>query len=376
VKKIIIFILGIIILCTIPLYAQNFDYSKSYLFKMPSIELKGKDYEGKIEQYKVSLTEIDNSTFTIIPVVEYGEWVKSISDPRVRGWVGKIGDNNGVKISGLIIGEYSYAILELTGKLLSKDMMKGTGNIRIGFGHPGETPYVSRSEWCLEPEDTAKPLKISKKVTYHGPPLPPPEKMSTYSPEEKAKFPPIDEYGIKSMARRESDFRERLINKASGKRKMYYKNISTELTWEEIKYTPGILLLIDHLATLAEADQRPIAKGYIDDKSWDFFGDIPYVELQKVPPLFLILRCLDKMKETDIEGLKKESLRFKEMFDAYNTIPKEKLSTLTLEEFILKVSENLPEDFRKDYYHHSPKLQNYVTSSDDANLKKLYPFRK
>jgi hypothetical protein len=41
-------------------------------------------------------------------------------------------------------------------------------------------------------------------------------------------------------------------------------------------------------------------------------------------------------------------------------------------EFIIKISEQLPEAFRQTYLSQSPKLQQYVAASGDERLKELY----
>ncbi|MGA1790161.1 MAG: hypothetical protein ACMUIM_01640 [bacterium] len=346
-----------ILLIASPLKAQELDYGKSYLFKLPKLQLRGFDYESEIRSYQVKLSKIDNKTFMIIPVEKVDKWFESREKPYVRGWLGEKNTHNDVEISGMwTIGE-GYAVMELNGNFVEKDALKGNAIMRVGVDASGETPSVYRSDWCLEPEDTKKPIDISNKITYHGPPaktLP----VTVPSSEEKAKRPPIDDLGIKSLARNKPKLRERFYRASEKNLKLraYYDKLLSELTWDEIKYTPGILLLVDHLSTLEEVDQKRIANSYVRDGSVNFFDEISYKELQRTPPLFLILKCIDHMKESDIEGLQEESSRFLKMLDAYKEIPNEELSDLTLTEFIIKISESLPIAFRKSYYKQSLKL--------------------
>ncbi len=146
------------------------------------------------------------------------------------------------------------------------------------------TPYVYKFEWALEPADTKKPVKLSHRVTYHGP-FVPTIKAETSTPEERAKRPITSDGQIKSLAK-ETDSRERFYKRfpKGSKDKKYYDKLLSELTWDEIKYTPGILLLIDHLATLEKPDQKRIANMYVKDGSVNFFGDTPYEELRRTPP--------------------------------------------------------------------------------------------
>ena len=139
-----------------------------------------------------------------------------------------------------------------------------------------------------------------------------------------------------------------------------------------MRYAPGILLLIDHLASLEKGDQKRIADAYVHAGSVDFFGDTPYEEIQKVPPLFLILRCLDKMNEEDIQGLIESSPRFQIMMLAYESSSPGELTDLSLLEFVIAISKNLPADFRKEYYQQSQKLRNYVRDSESSFLIDLY----
>jgi hypothetical protein len=61
------------------------------------------------------------------------------------------------------------------------------------------------------------------------------------------------------------------------------------------------------------------------------------------------------------------------MLEAYRTIPPEEREGLSVEEFIVILSEYLPEEVRRNYYDQSPKLQQYVRSSEDERLRELYP---
>ena len=92
--------------------------------------------------------------------------------------------------------------------------------------------------------------------------------------------------------------------------------------------------------------------------------------------LGLRLGEMDGDSEGDIEGLKEVSPRFREMIDAYKEIPHQELVTLTVAELLKRISENLSDEFRRQYYQQSPKLRNYVQSSKDDNLLELYPFKK
>jgi len=126
---------------------------------------------------------------------------------------------------------------------------------------------------------------------------------------------------------------------------------------------------------LEEIDQKRIAEAYVEDGSVNFFKGITYEEIQRTPPLFLILKCSDKMKKKDIGGLKNESERFETMFAEYRELPKEDLPEMLLPEFVITVSEALTEGQRKAYYSQSQKLRDYVFGSKNETLKSLYSFK-
>jgi hypothetical protein len=319
----------------------------------------------------VKVSFIDESGFLLVPVREGEWWVHSLQE-RKRGWVGTIDANGVVEISGVMGTHVSYTIMELTGTFVNENAIKGQAVMRVGTSLL-EAPYVYKSEWGLEPVESAEPLTLSHKVTYHGPPIPV-TKMTVPSAEERAQRPATGDLKVKQFAKLDPHKRDRFYQGLTEDDKQYFDTLLTELTWEEIPYTPGILLLIDHLVTVDEELKQKIAEGYVRDGSLHFFEPIPYEELQQVPPLFLILYVFEKMPEGDIAGLQEVSSRFVTMLEAYKVIPPEELTDLPLLEFITKLSEQLPEEFRRTYFSQSPKLRNYVAASEDERLKELYPF--
>jgi len=371
-------ITGLILLFAMPLEAHALDYKKNYILRLPEWKLTGNNYETELISRRVNLSKISNKKFLVTPHRKDKDekWIRSLDDVKLGGWIGMLGPNDIVKISGVMVIGYHFAIMELTGEFVNKNAIKGNAVIRIGMGHPAETPFVYHAQWALELEDTKKPLDISKEMVYHGPPVPPPREPKTYSLQERAKFPPNDARGIKAMASYEANVRERLYKTSSKDIKAYYDKLLSELTWNEIRYAPGILLLIDHLVALEPVDQKRIANMYVHDGSVDLFSEMTFAQIQEVPPLFLILKSLDSMNEDDIEGLKEVSPRFREMIDAYKEIPHEELATLTVAELVKRISENLSDEFRRQYFQQSQKLHDYVQSSKDDYFRELYPFKK
>ena len=363
-RRVRVLLAFIVALSVISAQALALDYEKDYFLSLPELKLAGEDYEAGLESYQVKLHRIDTKTFLLSPsVVKANEkWVRSAKETDLEGWICKIRRNERIKISGLMIRGFYFAIFELVGVAVSENAWKGKAVIHMGIGQPGETPFVYRSEWALEKEGTGEPVGISKRVTYQGPSVPPPRVPETSSQEERAKRPLQSDRSIRTMAGYAPKEREKLINSASRGLKEFYEKILAELIWEEIKYTPGILLLIDHLADLEKGDQKRIANAYVRDGTVDLFGDIPYEELQRVPPLFLIIFRLDRIQKIDIQGLIEVSPRFRELLRAYKEIPKEEVSELALSEFVLRIYENLSPDHREDFYQRSAKLRRYLES--------------
>ena len=361
----------------VPLEAVELEYNNIYVLKLPMWKLVGEDYVSEILVRGVRLVKKSDHTFVIFPIEDRDneKWVKSVNEPTEAGWVGEIKGGNSVGISGLITLNGDYALLELKGEFVNRTSIRGSGAIRVGIGRPTESPFLYKCEWALEPEQIDEPLEISNRVTYHGPSVPAPREPEITSPADEAKRPSQSDTSMKRMAAYDRNFRSTLYSQSSIALKKQYDTVLAELTWEEMKYTPGILLLVDHLASLDEEDQRRIAEGYVRDGSIDFFGDTPYTELQKVPPLFLILKSIDQMNESDIGGLKSSSLRFLKMLKAYQQIPPDELADAALDDFLVRVSEEWPIDLREAYYRDSPKLRAYVESPEGSSLRALYPFK-
>ncbi len=284
-NKIIPVLTALFLLSPVPLKAQNINYDKEYNLRMQACRIDGADYEEEPRFYKMKLSEIGNKLFLLTPVGKAtwrGKWLHSV-EPEKKGWIGAWGKNSAVKIFGILQADEFYTKMELKGSLIAKNTLKGDAVVHVGMGRPKEdTPFVYTSEWALEPADTKNPVKLSHRVTYHGPPLPPPRKPKYSTPEERAKRPPQGDSGIKTMAGYPPGFREGLP--PDKELDAYYDKLLSELTWDEIKDTPGILLLIDHLATLEKPDQKRIANMYVKDGSVNFFGDTPYEELRRTPP--------------------------------------------------------------------------------------------
>jgi hypothetical protein len=174
----------IVALSVISAQALALDYEKDYILKLPDLKLAGEDYEAGLKFYQVKLHRIDAKTFLLTPAVVAAreKWVRSAKETDLEGWIGKIGRNERVEISGVMMRAFYFAIFELVGDVVSENALKGKALIRMGIGLPGETPFVYRSEWALEKEGTGGPVGISKRVTYHGPPVPPPRAPESSSP--------------------------------------------------------------------------------------------------------------------------------------------------------------------------------------------------
>ena len=359
---------------TFPLYAQPLDFSKAYNLYLPEWkEISSvREYETDISAIKVRLKKIDDETFVVLPVHPNRRWGESLEKRGENGLVGKMTDTDRVSIKGVMARGEAAIVLEMEGKITGGNVIKGKVLTRIGHVAIKKFPYRFRSEWGLQPAEKEKKMKVSSKVTYQGD-LRKPKKAWKYTKEEEDKWPITSDRQIKYFAK--SKRREKYYSKAmKGNSKKYFTKLLKEFTWDEIKYAPGILLLIDHLATLEKVDQKRIADAYVRDGSVNFFDGIPYKEIQRTPPLFLILKCSDKMKKKDLDGLKNESERFAAMFTEFSELPKEDLSEMTPSEFMIAVSEALTEEQRKAYYSQSPKLRDYVSAAKDQTLKALYPF--
>lgn len=373
-NKICIIIVCIVFWYPVLLSAQTLDENTEYFLVLPEIRFEGEDYEAaQIDFYPVTVSSIDNHTFLLRPINEWEYWMKSLDEQNIRGWICTMNPDGIVEISGAMMREEAYVMLELTGRFINEFAIKGLAVIRIGIAFEGESPFVYHSEWELTSLENREPLALSSQVTYHGPPMPLIE-MTAPSPEERDQYPVNTAHGIKRFAGYEPHDRKYFYKGLPEESKTYYDVLLTELTWEEITYTPGILLLLDHLVTIDEKYRQKIAEGSVSDSSLHFFNPIPYKELQPLPPLYLILFVLDKVPQEDETGLQEVSPRFATMLEAYRTIPAEELADASISTFLITLSEHLPEEFRRSYYAQSPKLRNYVASSEDERLKALYPF--
>jgi hypothetical protein len=361
------------------LNANDFNYEKDYTLRLPADwGIYGEDYETEILSISVNVSKINAKSFLITSKDEDDKEImllRSVSQQETRGWIGNIDDNGIVRISGLAAKKrfYYLAGVELTGDFVGRDAILGSLTMKVGVGGPEENNRTLNysSEWAMEPVDIEEHIIISHKVRYHGPPLEK-AKMWAYSIEERAKWPVNDDSGIKYIAREEPKERERIYRRIASERKPYYDKLLQELTWDEMRYTPGILLLIDHIASLEEADRVRIAKAYVRDGSVQFFDGISYGELQKTPPLFAILHAAGRMDQGEVEALRRESDVFDGMYRVYEQIPEDDRAELSLHELMVEVSRNLPVNIRKQYLERSEKLQEYVATSRGDDLRPLY----
>lgn len=370
-NNILIMVVVISLFASIEAVAHELDLGKTYRLVMPEWDLRSTDYVADILLMEVVLSEVDEDTFLMMPVEEYYRVMQSWDKPREKGFVGEIGTGGSIRITG-ILGKGEAAIsLDLAGSLVRDNVIHGNATARMGHVTDKNPPWIFKSEWALEPVDIGEPYEISGSVTYHGPKIIP-KKATTSTPEERAKRPVSDDSGIKYIAREEPKERERIYRGIASERKPYYDKLLEELTWDEISYTPGILLLIDHLASLEEVDRGRIAKAYVRDGSVQFFDGISYEELQKTPPLFAILQVAGRMDQGEVEALRRESDLFDGMYRAYEQIPEDERAELSLHELMVEVSKNLPVNIRKQYFERSEKLQEYVASSRGDDLRPLY----
>ncbi len=351
--------------------AQPFDEDLLYAFILPEWNYYFRDYDANLRSYPVHITFLDETSFLIVPTQPYSSWAESFQQPEEQHWTGSIGTDGTVEISGVMFLTEWSILVELTGKFLTENTVTGQLVFRVSVGVSEDSLFTYQGAWGLSPF-AAPPLSISPRMTYDGPPPPP---RPTFPPDEvRAQYPSRSDQDIKRFARHDSYDREYFYKRLIKDDKLYFDNLLAELSWNEMPYTPGILLLINHLATVYEPYQQEIATIYVRDGSVHFFGDLSYADLQQFPPLFLILYVLEQMPEGDIAGLQKVSSRFVTMLEAYQAIPPEELADLPAPEFMMKISEQLPEEFRESYFEQSPKLRNYVAVSDDERLKALYPF--
>ncbi len=376
-----------ILIAANPLAAQSvdeqvlcLDYSQHYILKFPQLLLEPWDYDAELMNIEVELSPIDARSFKLLPVEEHAfAFFTPQQYPEISGWVGHIESKDTVTISGILARGEVAVLFNLQGTCIFDATtpsqiigLQGVAVFRFNaydVSSLQNSPLEYHSDWGLEVVESVTHLSLSKRVTYHGPPPESPD-VPDFSPDEQVSLPVTSDTHLKALAGhpQRDDFR---------KVESYdtlFANILHELTWDEIQFSPGIVLLIDNIAVFTHEKQQYIAQSYVEDGSLDFFYEISYNTLQKIPPLFLILLARSKMSEEDLTGLTEVSPRFATMIEAYNAIPPEELANVSLAEFLLKISESLPEDFRQAYFEESPKLRNYVAGSDDENLKTLYPF--
>ncbi len=376
---------GCAILCCLamPLYAAHIDFNSRYVLKLPrwgdilNTPMEVGEYDVSFTTYPVTLSPFESARFLMAPEkLQAGEiWRHWNGDGTTTpGWIGTLDAHGNVEISGMMIRQYFFGTFELTGTIQERGSVQGHGVFRFMEEHPNDpSPYVYTFEWALDRYDTGEPVMLSNTITYHGPP-PPPVNIPTVSNEEAAQYPFTDDLGIKRFAEEDAHARERFYKGLPQETKQNFDVLLQEFTWDELPHIPGILLLIDHLAGVDTTYQQTVAEKYVRDRSIHFFGDMTYEALQHVPPLFATLYVLDKIPDEHVQSLQEASARFLTLVEAYRAIPTEELEDLPVLEFMITVSEQLPEEFRSAYYAQSPKLRAYVSASNDERLQELYPF--
>lgn len=394
-KKILISLLTLTILLVIlyvnSLNAHVLDYEKQYKIVMPEWNLRQEDYESDIKSYVVNVSKINNGTFLITPTAKNQNWgplensiqKQSVPSPLLntasKSWVGKIKNDNSVSISGVWQRGEAGIKVELSGDFVRDNIIRGSAAFKIVLGPGGELPLTWKSEWYLIPSASKESIKISKKISYHGPPANP-VKVEAVSilAGISDNLPPIDDRALKNIARQIPSEREDYLRGLDTKTENYVENLLTELTWGEIQYTPGIILILDYLVTVDPSAREHINKSIavVRDGSYEFFSGISFEELQKVPPYFLILKAKGRISKADWDGLIKASSMMYQFNLATQNVSNEELANTSFDGLIFKISGNLPIQIRQQYYQKSMKLKNYVEASEDVRLKDLYGFKE
>ncbi len=379
----IIFVGALILLCCLstPPSAAYMNFNSRYVLKLPkwgnilNTPMRAGEYDISFASYPVTLSPAEGESVLITPrkLLPGESWERwNNNGTTTKGWLGTIDSQRSIEISGVMIQGYFLGAFELTGTLDERGIAQGDGVFRFMEERPNDpaSPYINTFKWALDLEYNREPVVLSNKIIYHGPRLPPVE-IPTFSSEEMAQYPFTDDLQIKRFAKEEPYTRERFYKGLPQENKEHFDALLTELTWDELPHIPGVLLLINHLAGVEPTYQQTVAEKYVRDESYSFFGDLSFEELQSVPPLFATLYVQDNMP---VQGLQEASPRFATMLEAYHAVPAEELADLAMQEFIMKISELLPEEFRREYYGQSPKLRAYVTASKDERLRELYPF--
>ncbi len=138
-NKIIPVLTALFLLSAFPLQAQEPDYSKDYILRLPRWEESSKDYETKFFPYEVRLSKIDNKRFRIIPLLENIRWVQALKKPGVEGLIGEILTNDKVKRSGVMGYGIIFFKAELNGGFIKKRGIKGKRCCAHGYGQLPDT---------------------------------------------------------------------------------------------------------------------------------------------------------------------------------------------------------------------------------------------
>lgn len=343
--------------------------SGEYDLVLPRVQEKASDYDSDIQRYRVNLQDKGAIQY-LIPKSEHVDWFVASRPLMNHALMMHSKVRNEVLITGFWRKGEGILRVDLSGTI-QENKVTGSGTLSLGTDPQLKNfPMVYRIHWGLFPANGNDASEVSTRVKYEGaPPRVVKVQVGSYEDvlEDLQSKPPMSALAIKALSYEVPDARKHRIERLSKAEKTYLENLLSEITWAEIKVAPGIILLVDHLATLDESVQQNVAKAYVRDGTSDYLEGLSYKALMNCPTPLLLVHCYPKLDKNAKAKLKNASRRFESIL-----VETEKVGAL---------SPNAPEDVllgmskeeRDKFFATSQKLQSFIKRSQNGKLKALLP---
>lgn len=341
---------------------------------IPVIREKAGSYDSEIQSYRVRLEGHDSHQY-LVPQAEHLDWFVGGAHKRKKALLLQSKGQEGLELSGFWIKGEGFLRIDFTGTAEADSLYSGTGTIALGSDPElKQFPMVYKVEWALCPVNVKATPQISTWVDYEGePPRVAHVQVGSHQDVERdlKTRPPINALSIKAISYEAPDVRREKVERLSKAKRKYVEDLLAEMTWEEIREVPGIILLVDHLAGLDESQQRNVAKAYVRDGTADYLDSFSYEKIKELPAPLLLIHCYPRLDKRAKGNLKKASMRFELLLDEAEK--SSDTSQAALENAMIKVLSRMSKNEQEHYFRQSKKLRSFVKSSQSAELKTLLP---
>ena len=348
---------------------------EAYILRTPGARIVGSDYEAEVVEFRFTASKVEDGV-VLVRERQHGKWFHlTPSGDRASGWLAQVLDDARLHLKGTMsCSEFNWRA-DLVGVPSGNGCWRGTGEMAYGVGASlDKFPFVYRVEWSLCPGSSRDVPKISKKVKYAGPPLP--KRFARVAPPPTVTALPASDLTIKSLSYGSARLRESMVKSRPLKVQEYIQALLRELTWEEVRYMPGIILMMDWLADTPQEDRRLTARSDVRDGSSDWFDVTTYEELRRVPPPFVLVKCYSKLSEEQISKLRKASAKLDAILTEAQKLGERAQSAGAIDQVMANVLAEMSAAHRDAYFALSAKLRNYVRESGNSHLRSLFPAKK